>query len=181
MIAKPHHKGLLAALALAGCLLTPSLATAQAQFDGKTFQDWTLRCGTIAGTQEERCLMEQFVFSDPEKQKIALRVRVLSVPGTKEPGMQLLFPLGVLLQAGLSLQVGEAEAKKYPITVCLPEGCIAEILLEEGLLGAMRAGTEATVVLQNIRHQNVKAGSFSLKGFTAALKALQEANPATTN
>ena len=61
------------------------------------------------------------------------------------------------------------------------EGCIAEILLDEAQLSAMRAGSSASVVVQDRRRQTVNVGTFSLRGFTAGMKALQEVNPAPTN
>jgi invasion protein IalB len=171
----------LAALALGASLLAPSWAHAQAELDGKAFQDWTLRCGTVSGTDKQNCLMFQEVFADAEKQQRLLYVEVAYLPNLGDPALVLVMPLGFILQPGVGLQIDQSEPRAYPVRYCVREGCVAEILLDSQQVSAFRAGTEATVIVQNRRGQTVSAGTFSLSGFTAALKTLQEVSPPSTN
>ena len=51
--------------------------------------------------------------------------------------MRILAPLGVLLPSGLGLKIDAADMGRAGFVRCLPNGCVAEVILEDKLLTAL--------------------------------------------
>ena len=120
-------------------------ADAQVQVRGK-FGDWEMRCETPPGASREQCAIIQSVASE-EKPNMNLVVIVLKTADNKSRLLRVIAPLGVLLPAGLGLNVDGADKGRAGFVRCLPSGCVAEVVMDDKLLDELRAGKVATFIV----------------------------------
>lgn len=135
----------------------------------RQFQDWMVRCGRPNQQAPEICEMQQLV--DSEDQTI-MAVAITQVPGTSDVGLLILLPLGILLPAGVTMQIDGGAELPLQVERCERQGCRIERVLEPDLLNRLKAGTKATVFFQAVDPQGERQRlgvPISLLGFTAAL------------
>jgi invasion protein IalB len=120
-------------------------AQAQVQVRGK-FGDWEMRCETPPGASREQCAIIQSVAAD-DKPNMNLVVIVLKTADGKSRLLRVIAPLGVLLPAGLGLNVDGTDKGRAGFVRCLPSGCVAEVVMDEKLLGELRGGKTATFIV----------------------------------
>ena len=104
--------------------------------------------------------------------RTVMAVAVGRVPGTSNVGLLILLPLGILLPAGVTMQIDGGAAIPLEVERCEREGCRIERILEPDLLNRLKAGTKATVFFQAVDPQGKRQRlgvPISLLGFTAAL------------
>jgi len=61
--------------------------------------------------------------------------------------MRVLAPLGVLLPNGLGLRINQADVGRAGFVRCLPNGCVAEVVMDDNLVKQLRTGTSATFIV----------------------------------
>ncbi|WP_336276787.1 invasion associated locus B family protein [Bartonella sp. CB178] len=76
-------------------------------------------------------------------------------------------PTGRFLPEGVRIQIGDNFSKKVPYIICNGPSCIANDILDDKLVAAMKNGTKMTVTTVNFRG-SANPIEFSLNGFTAA-------------
>src|ERR687884_445212 len=91
---------------VAGLLAAPAVGQAQGVIKN-TFGDWQLRCETPAGAKNEQCALVQNVAAE-DRPNVTLLVIVLKTADGKSRLLRVVAPLGVLLPAGLCLQIHQA-------------------------------------------------------------------------
>lgn len=131
-------------------------------------QDWTLVCGSRGEGGPEQCEMRQ------QTDRVVAVVGAL--PNRTEPGMLVFVPLGIILPAGVVLQVDGGAERTLQVQRCVPESCQVELVLEDDLLRMLKNGTQATftyTVPDNQGQIQRVQGQLSLLGFTAALNQVQ--------
>ena len=69
---------------------------------------------------------------------------------TKKPVMYVLVPMGIYLPAGITLQFGQADAKKVSPRSCNSSGCLAEYAPTDAEIGALSKGQSLTVSVQDV-------------------------------
>ena len=135
-------------------------ARAQGNLKGK-FGDWQLRCDTLPAKGEdkpgEQCILLQSLVDDQsvvEGQKVEINLVVVVLKasdpksgGAKKPVLRVIAPLGILLPRGLGLKVDDAVIGATGFVRCLPNGCVAEVELDDALLDKLRKGKEAMFVI----------------------------------
>jgi invasion protein IalB len=131
---------------------------------------WQVRCDTPAGAQSEQCVLMQFVTAE-DRENVGLTVIVLKTADQKAVIMRILAPLGVLLPSGLGLRIDEADIGKAGFVRCLPNGCVAEVILEDQLLGQLQNGKTATFIIFQTPEEGIGI-PISLAGFTPGFAAL---------
>ncbi|MFC3568733.1 invasion associated locus B family protein [Paracoccus simplex] len=140
-----------------------------------THGDWTLRCmKTESG--KDPCELYQLL-KDQNDSPVA-EASVIPMTGNVQAVITFIAPLETDLQAGLGLQVDAAKEARYPFMLCAQVGCISRIGLADAELGPLKKGNKATVSVLPFgapKEQLVKL-DLSLKGFTAGMTALAEAN-----
>ena len=145
----PHLRRPLAApLVLAFALslgLQPGPALAQGAIKGQ-FGDWQVRCDTPPGAKSEQCALIQNVTAE-DRPNVGLSVIVLRTADKKQRILRVLAPLGVLLPSGLGLKIDSADVGRTAFVRCLPNGCIAEVVIEDKLLEQLKTGKNATFIL----------------------------------
>ncbi|MFZ4533265.1 MAG: invasion associated locus B family protein [Alsobacter sp.] len=159
------------AVLLALCGLVAATATVRGQGAVKNaFGDWQLRCETPAGAKVEQCALLQSVQAD-DKPNVTLVVIVLKTADGKSRLLRVIAPLGVLLPAGLGLKIDQNDVGRAGFVRCLPTGCVAEVIMDDELLGKLRGGTAATFIVFQTPEEGIGI-PVSLNGFVKAFEAL---------
>jgi invasion protein IalB len=127
--------------------------------------DWQIRCDTPAGAQGEQCALIQSVTAE-DRANVGLTVIVLKTADQKSRLMRVVAPLGVLLPSGLGLKIDQTDIGRAGFVRCLPNGCIAEVLMDDSLLQKLRTGQTATFIIFQTPEEGV--------GFPMALKGFGE-------
>ena len=159
------------AAALAASALLP--AQAGAQQTGKvrsTHGAWSIICDTPAGATAEQCAMMQNVVAD-DRPEIGLSVVVLRTADNKAEILRVLAPLGVLLPNGLGLNVDGKDIGRVAFVRCLPNGCVAEVVLDDALLKTLSEGQNAIFVVFRTPEEGVGI-PLNLAGFGLGFEAL---------
>ena len=133
-------------------------------------KDWTVVCDTPEQVGQEICLIVQQKNIKDSNQPI-LRVEVGYAVSNGEPFTIITAPLGIALQAGLTVQIDDNEPTVMQFGSCIPTGCVVGSNLSEHQVNALKFGNEAKFTLQDSRRRNVTV-PVSLAGFTAALNAI---------
>jgi invasion protein IalB len=135
-----------------------------------THGDWQVRCDTPAGAQAEQCVLMQFVTAE-DRDNVGLTVIVLKTADKKAQIMRVIAPLGVLLPSGLGLKIDSTDMGRAGFVRCQPSGCVAEVVLEDKLLTALRSGTTATFIIFQTPEEGIGI-PISLNGFGDGFDAL---------
>jgi invasion protein IalB len=145
-------------------------APAQGAITERQFKDWTVRCGRQGEQGPQVCEMQQQRIDKEDRTVMA--VAVGKVPQTSDLGLLIILPLGILLPAGVSLQIDSGAEVPLEVDRCERQGCRIEMLLEPDLLNRLKAGSKATVFFEAVDPQGERQRlgvPISLLGFTAAL------------
>jgi invasion protein IalB len=145
-------------------------APAEGAITERQFKDWTVRCGRHSEQGPEVCEMQQQQIDKEDRTVMA--VAVGRVPGRSDLGLLVMLPLGILLPAGVTLQIDGGAEVPLQVDRCERQGCRIEMLLEPDLLTRLKAGTKATVFFEAVdpKGERQRLGvPISLLGFTAAL------------
>ena len=159
----------LPAAAMAAALAVPAPAEAQGLVKN-TFGDWQLRCETPAGAQGEQCALVQSVAGE-DRPNVTLLVILLKTADGKSRLLRVVAPLGVLLPAGLGLKVDQTDVGRAGFVRCLTSGCVAEVVLEENLIGQLKKGQTATFIVFQTPEEGIGI-PVSLNGFGPGFEAL---------
>ncbi len=154
--------------ALAACL-APAAAPAQGTARS-SHGDWQIRCDNPPGAPAEQCALLQSVTAE-DRQNVGLTVIVLKTADRQTRLLRVLAPLGVLLPSGLSLKIDETDLGRAGFVRCLPNGCVAEVVMEDKLLEQLRNGKTATFVIFQTPEQGIGI-PISLNGFGEGIDKL---------
>src|SRR5213592_3549899 len=154
----------LVAGAMAIALFFGLTAAASAQGAVKSVHgDWQIRCDTPPGAQGEQCALMQSVTAE-DRPNIGLTVIVLKTSDQKSRLMRVVAPLGVLLPSGLGLKINQADIGRAGFVRCLPNGCVAEVIMDDNLVKQLRSGETATFIIFQTPEEGI-GFPMSLKGF----------------
>ena len=109
-------------------------------------RDWQIRCDTLPGAKSEQCVLIQSVAAE-DRANVGLTVIVLKTADAKSRLMRVVAPLGVLLPSGLGLKIDQADVGRAGFVRCLPNGCIAEVVMDDALIQKLRTGKTATFII----------------------------------
>ena len=152
---------ILAVLVLGVALASPN-AAAQGVVKS-VFGDWQIRCDTPPGAQNEQCALIQSVTAE-DRPNVGLTVIVLKTSDQKSRLMRVLAPLGVLLPTGLGLKINQTDVGRTAFVRCLPNGCVAEVIMDDNLIRQMRSGQTATFIIFQTPEEGIGI-PMSLNGF----------------
>ena len=127
--------------------------------------DWQIRCDTPPGAQGEQCVLIQSVTAE-DRPNIGLTVIILKTADKKSRIMRVIAPPGVLLPSGLGLKVDNAELGRAGFVRCVPNGCVAEVVMDDNLISKLRTGQSATFIIFQTPEEGI--------GFPISLKGLGE-------
>ncbi|HRH79477.1 MAG TPA: invasion associated locus B family protein [Thiobacillaceae bacterium] len=143
--------------------------------DGARFKDWGTRCEALPEGKGQLCHIYQTVSvkdKDKPNDQPLLNVAVLYPPGKDTPLALFTVPLGVLLPAGMGLQVDEGETTRFGYELCMPQGCRGGLELKPEVIEALKRGKQAKVIVVDAKRR-AAAIPVSLQGFTAAFDSLK--------
>jgi Invasion protein B, involved in pathogenesis len=130
--------------------------------------DWQVRCDTPSGAQGEQCALTQSVIAE-DKTDVWLRVSILKT--AKSRLMRVVVPLGVLLPSGLRLKIDQVDVGRAGFVRCLPNGCVAEVVMDDNLLKQLRNGQTATFIIFQSPEEGI-GFPINLKGFDEGFDSL---------
>jgi invasion protein IalB len=153
-----------ATAALVFVLLQAGAGTAAAQGVVKSvYGDWQIRCETPPGAQNEQCALMQSVTAE-DRPNVGLTVIVLKTADQKARLMRVVAPLGILLPSGLGLKIDNNDVGRAGFVKCLPNGCIAEITMDDNLINELRNGHTSTFIIFQSPEEGI-GFPMSLNGF----------------
>ena len=150
------------ALVLAVAAVSTERAAAQGAVKS-VHKDWQIRCDTPPGAKSEQCALIQSVTAE-DRANVGLTVIVLKTADLKSRLMRVVAPLGVLLPSGLGLKIDNADIGRAGFVRCLPNGCIAEVVMDDALIAKLRTGKTATFVIFQTPEEGI-GFPMSLAGF----------------
>ena len=154
----------LGALALMAAFAPFAAEHADAQGAVKSvFKDWQIRCDTPPGAKSEQCALIQSVTAE-DRANVGLTVIMLKTADAKSRLMRVVAPLGVLLPSGLGLKIDQADIGRAGFVRCLPNGCIAEVVMDDELIKKLRTGKTATFIIFQTPEEGI-GFPMSLAGF----------------
>ncbi|WP_262329828.1 invasion associated locus B family protein [Bosea sp. BH3] len=162
-----------AAGALALALVGTSLAAGSAFAQGavrSTHGDWQMRCEVPPGAKAEQCALVQNVAAE-DRPNLTLLVIVLKTADQKSRLLRVVAPLGVLLPSGLGLKIDDKDIGRAGFVRCLTTGCVAEVVMDDTLLGQLKGGKSATFIVFQTPEEGVGV-PVSLNGFGPGVEAL---------
>ncbi|WP_082205834.1 invasion associated locus B family protein [Pannonibacter phragmitetus] len=151
----------------AQAITSPALAQGEVK---AVHGDWQMRCDTPPGAESEQCALIQNVTAE-DRDNVGLSVIVLKTADKQARILRVLAPLGVLLPSGLGLRVDDADIGRAAFVRCLPNGCIAEVILQDDVVGKLRGGKQATFIIFQTPEEGIGI-PISLTGFSAGFDAL---------
>ncbi|MET0257789.1 MAG: invasion associated locus B family protein [Methylobacterium sp.] len=158
------------ALAFVLGVMMPGAASAQGEVR-KSFEDWQLRCETPAGAKSEQCALVQYVAAE-DRPNLTLVVIVLKTADNRGYLLRVVAPLGVLLPSGLGLKIDNTDIGRAGFVRCLTTGCVAEVVMDDGLLRTFKAGKQATFIVFQTPEEGVGI-PLSLKGFDTGFESMK--------
>jgi invasion protein IalB len=154
---------------LLGGALAPQVVRAQGVVKAK-HGDWEIRCETPPGAQREQCALLQSVAAE-DRPNINLVVIVLKTADGKNRLLRVIAPLGVLLPSGLGLKIDNTDVGRAGFVRCLPTGCVAEVVMDDKLIGELRNGHNATFIIFQTPEEGIGI-PLALNGFGEGFDAL---------
>jgi invasion protein IalB len=160
----------------AGLMTLP--ASAQGTIRGE-YGDWQMSCDTPPGASFEQCAIIQNVLAE-DQPNVGLSVIMLRTADRQARLLRILAPLGVLLVRdgpdgslipGLGLTVDEADMGWVPFVRCLPNGCIAEVVMDDSLVETLSSGETAYFIVFRTPEEGIGI-PVSLDGFAEGFAAL---------
>ncbi len=125
--------------------------------------DWQIRCDTPPGAQNEQCALMQSVTAE-DRPNVGLTVIVLKTTDQKSRLLRVVAPLGVLLPSGLGLKIDNNDVGRAGFVRCLPNGCVAEVIMDDKLIDQLRNGQTSTFIIFQTPEEGI-GFPMSLKGF----------------
>lgn len=178
-----NFKWSVAILGLAGAIFigqTGGSVMAQGAAEGpsvvqETYRDWVVSCvtpqATEASTASARvCEMRQELRQAGGNQRI-LAVALQPQLDSAGASLTLVAPLGLLLSQSISIDLADVRMMEVPFLTCLPQGCIANAVLDIEMIDKLAGGTEAVVGMTGTDGQ-VLSAPVSLAGFNAGWNRL---------
>ncbi|KPA22546.1 Invasion associated locus B (IalB) protein [Shimia sp. SK013] len=131
--------------------------------------DWDLQCAKD-GPEPRPCRLYQLMKDQNGSPLSEITLFKLPVPdGTAVAGATIIVPLETLLPTQLTITVDGVNAQRYPFAFCNQVGCISRVGLTEEDIAALKAGTEASIVIvPAAAPDQIVTVTMSLKGFTNA-------------
>jgi invasion protein IalB len=127
------------------------------------YGDWQMSCDTPPGASFEQCAIIQNVTAE-DQPNVGLSVIVLKTADQKARLLRVLAPLGVLLPNGLGLNVDGVDMGRVAFVRCLPNGCVAEVVMDDALLKILSEGQTAIFVVFKTPEEGIGI-PVSLRGF----------------
>jgi invasion protein IalB len=165
--------GLLRLALIAVLLISVWVGTQDAAAQGtvKSVQgDWQVRCDGPPGGQENQCALVQSVTAE-DRPDVGLTIVVVKSADHKSTLLRVVAPMGVMLPSGLGLKIDDVDVGRVGFVRCLPNGCVAEVVMDDNLLEKLRGGQTATFIIFLAPEEGI-GFPINLKGFGEGVDSL---------
>lgn len=132
--------------------------------------DWQMSCDMVPGANDEQCALIQNVTAE-DQPNVALSVIALKTADQEARLLRILAPLGVLLPNGLGLNIDGEDLGRVAFVRCLPNGCVAEVVMDDDLLSQLSEGENAIFIIFRTPEEGIGI-PVSLEGFDEGFNAL---------
>ncbi|WP_127144874.1 invasion associated locus B family protein [Pelagibacterium montanilacus] len=132
--------------------------------------DWQMSCDMLPGANEEQCALIQNVTAE-DQPNVALSVIVLKTADEQARLLRVLAPLGILLPNGLGLNIDGEDQGRVAFVRCLPNGCVAEVVMDEALIDQLSEGDSGIFIVFKTPEEGIGI-PVSLDGFAEGFAAL---------
>lgn len=102
-----------------------------------SYGEWRKICFRPSGT---RALCRTMTSGGFEPGQTVVRIDLIERDGDDTSRLQIILPVGLYLQAGITLTVDKGQPYRLPYTWCLANACVAAGLAEANLVRKMEAG-----------------------------------------
>ncbi|WP_421952560.1 invasion associated locus B family protein [Pelagibacterium sp.] len=162
-----RHLAPLAAIVASLLLTGPAIAQGAVR---SQHGDWQMTCDLVPGATDEQCALIQNVTAE-DQPNVALSVIVLKTADQEARLLRVLAPLGVLLPNGLGLNIDGEDLGRVAFVRCLPNGCVAEVVMDDALMGQLSEGESAIFIVFRTPEEGIGI-PVSLNGFDEGFAAL---------
>jgi invasion protein IalB len=131
---------------------------------------WETRCETPPGASTQQCAIVQSVV-DEDRPNITLVIIALKTADHKSRLLRVIAPLGVLIPTGIGLKLDQDDFGRMSFIRCLPNGCVAEVMLDDKVLTRMETAKTMTLVLFQTPEEGIGVPA-SLAGFKEGFEQL---------
>jgi invasion protein IalB len=150
-----------ATLLLTLCLTDGAIAQGAVKAN---YGDWQMTCDTPPGASFEQCALIQNVTAE-DQSNVGLSVIVLRTADRQARLLRVVAPLGLFLPNGLGLNIDGEKIGRVAFTRCYPNGCVAEVVLEDDLISKLSKGKSAIFVIFRTPEEGIGI-PVSLEGFS---------------
>lgn len=149
----------------------PAQPSAPVRTETIVYDNWVVTCRDTVGKSSKRNCSATMQISN-KKTRQSLFVWQIGQDSDGKPVFAVRTPLGVKVQDGVQLSVGNGKPRKVDFVLCEQRGCDARGPFDDGFAKELVAGNEATAafVLANGKTVNLK---LPLTGIDKALPALR--------
>ena len=160
---------------LAGAFVSAAVSTALAQTPSPTdkkFGDWAVACRQLQEDAPQRCVLFQNIILRQSGKRV-LNVSIARPAKDKPYVAAVTAPLGILLPAGLTLQVDEKELVRFQLRLCNVNGCQGQFPVSNDVRKVFSDGKNGRVIFRQPNGQPLRV-EFSLNGFRDGFAELEK-------
>jgi invasion protein IalB len=130
------------------------------------FKDWRLSCPPRT-EKKSGCVMQTMITQKGTTQAIS-EINIVKKDDTDQ--LTVVAPLGVVVLAGVKLDIGSAPEKTIAFKTCIQMGCIATTPIDGPLASALSSADTGQIALMTMDGKSVPL-TFSLHGYRDAFAA----------
>lgn len=125
--------------------------------------DWIKICNNDPKSKKDVCIVNQELRTDSGQFLASVAIREIS--GEQRKVLLIAVPPGMLIQPGLRVQVDTGKQEQAKYSICFPNACYAEMVINDATIGSYKRGQQLVLTTLN---QQAKPVTFpiSLNGFT---------------
>lgn len=155
----PLMTAMLGGAALAAAMIAPAAAQ-----EGPPANGWFKVCSK----QEENTICNVQFQSVASNGQVVTAVSLAEIKGkVNRRVFQITVPTGRLLPAGIKVKVDDKKEVAIPYAYCFPQSCMAEVALDDNLVGLLKSGKGMTITSTNFQNKPNPV-LVTLEGFTGA-------------
>lgn len=137
----------------------------------ETYGDWVMRCRQANSVK--RCEVSQTIVIQGQANPLAM-IAIGREKAGDPMRMVVQLPVNIAFEGGVKATLADGtQGAELGYRRCLPAGCFADVVLDEGALGSLTRQTEPGLVKFKDAGNREIALPLSLKGLSMAIEALQ--------
>ncbi len=133
----------------------------------ETYSDWLVEC--IESQEQKRCEMKQNLVN--QNQQLIAVFSLIKRKADKSTLVQIALPHLLDLTTQVKVAIDDKNTKSLPFKFCNRTACFVIIDNDAKFISQLQKGNAGLVTSKVVNGEDLKL-NFSLKGFSAALKAL---------